>query len=505
MARSVIIRRFDGGISSTERPDTINQQTNALGFDIFKDRHKLTKTQSSTYDTASGGSSSTNEATVLDAVKRDTDGLIIGAGVTSSSSMNFRFWRKNSDMTGYWQQNSNAGLSVTNYGVYCNLYKGSFYGYAGGSTEGRLYRYDSDSAQTLIGTTSDANLNYTPKPIVHSQDNILYMCNNKTVSKYDGTTFTASAFTLPYACFGMYEYGTYLAFLFQTPFGCKIGLWGRDTSLTTLQDIIDVDNGKGLIVALIDGYLTTVTQIPYDPYTISFNTGLETPQIIVRMFSGGTMREVARAQIGLSENGSSQFLLNKYFTKDGTLFFSTNSNALWRFGRNTDGMYVLSRDYQAVYSSNNIVSTYGLFALGDYFFVPQRHNGSSPNDGLLARTNQNGFYANSSFYETTINPSMPIEDRNKEKQLTRIAVKVYSQATGSGTVTVKYAFDSASYSTAIAETSISSGYKNYEASAQTDSLPFLSGRDLKLRLEATFRIDYIEVEYEYEILNTLIN
>lgn len=504
MAKTVIINRWDGGIPTSERPHTINQQSNSLGFDIFKDKHKLVKLQSSTFDTASGGSSSTNEAVVCDAIKRDTDGLLIGAGYTNASNYAFRFWRKNSDMTGYWQQNSVSGASAQNFGIYCNLYKGSFYGFVGTSSTGTLYRYDSDSAMTTIGSISDANTNYTPKPIVHSQDNILYMVNNKTVGKYDGTTFNASAFTLPYPCFAMWEFGTYVAFLIQTPFGCKIALWGRDTSLTTLQDIIDVDNGKGLVLAMLDGYLVTVSQIPYDPYTISMSTSLETPQIVVRMLIGGVMKEVARAQIGLSENGSSQFLLNKYFIKDGTLFFSSNSNALWRFGKNEDGIYVLTRDIQAVYSTNNLISTYGIFALGDYFMCLHRHSGSSPNDGLLGRTNQNGFYANSSFYETTINPSMPIEDRNKDKQLTRIAVKVYSQATGSGTVTVKYAFDGASYSTAIAETSISNGYKNYEATAQTDSQPFLSGRDLKIRLEATFRIDYIEVEYQYELLNTTL-
>lgn len=510
----VLINRFDGGLSQSERPQTINEQSASGGFDIFSDPFLLKKIDSlNTNELASGGSVTAGECPVYDATKRASDGRIIGVGVRSSANTTFYFYRKDSSITGNWQQNSAAASNVSNANAYAVLYKDNQYGYVLSTSDARLYRYDSDAAMTLIGTTADYT-SICPKPVVHSQDNILYMASNKTVSKYDGTTFTASAITLPYYISSMCEYGTYLAIACQAPEGGLIYLWGRDTSLSTLQDVIKVDNGKLQIIENLDGYLTSVTETPYDPGGVIATSG-SFKTITVRMYTGGSMKMVKKTYLGYTENGSGQLLSHKKAIRDGSLIFSTGSNYLMKFGLNKDGQYVLSRDAMAITSSGspNIIILRSFFVLGDYLFVSSYNTAGSPSDGILYRNNGlNGGgpeYFSTSYYTTTINPSMPISDRIKDKQLKKIAVQFYSGSISQGTLTVKYSIDKgATYTTLISEDfstrSIPAKYHRIEADQDTSGDQFKTGIEFMFKIETTYQIDIASFWYEYAPTNSLI-
>jgi hypothetical protein len=509
----VLINRFDGGLALGERPQTINEQSASQGYNIFVDPFKLKKIDNLTVnETASGASVTSGECPVFDATKRASDGRIIGVGqTTGSGSTTFRFYRKDSSITGNWVQNSSAGSSITNYNAYAVLYKDVQYGYYTQSSESRLYRYDSDSAMTLIGTTADFHSSITPRPVVHSQDNILYMATNKTVSKYDGTTFTASALTLPYYISSMCEYGTYLAIACQAPEGGVIYLWGRDTSLTTLQDVIKVDNGKLQIIENLDGYLVAITETPYDPNTSSISIASTYKTITARMYVGGTMKKIKQTFIGISEAGSNQLLQNKKAIRDGTLIFSTGSNYLMRFGLNQDGQYVLSRDAEAVGQGKTLVTQYGFFILGDFLFSCFRASSGSPSEGLLYRNNSTlntgvGEYIDTAYYTTTINPSMPIVDRLKDKELQKVAIVIYTGSTSTGSVTVKYSVDNGSnYSTLISKSgSFNSNYIRLEATQDSSGDPFKSGIEFLFKIETTYQIDILQFYYEYENMDSLI-
>lgn len=513
----VLINRWDGGVSLSERPQTVNEQNASQGFDIFRDSFKLTKIDNLTVnELAAGASVTSGECPVFDATKRASDGRIIGVGQTSGSgSTAFRFYRKDSSITGTWQQNSSSGNGVTFYNAYAVLYKDVQYGYYTQSSESRLYRYDSDSAMTLIGTTADYHSAITPKPVVHSQDNILYMATNKTVSKYDGTTFTASAVTLPYYVSSMCEYGTYLAIACQAPEGGIIYLWGRDTSLTTLQDVIKVDNGKLQIIENLDGYLVAITETPYDPYTAAISIAGTYKTITARMYIGGSMKKIQSTFLGSNEIGSNQLLSHKKAIRDGTLIFSTGSNYLMRFGLNQNGQYVMSRDAQAAGGSKTLVNQHGFFVLGDFLFSAFRASTGSPSEGLLYRNNstQNSGtaeFADTAYYVTTINPTMPISDRMKDKTLTAVALKCYSLSTSTGTVTLKVSTDNgATYTTLISQNAATTAFPNkyfrIEASEDTSSNPLPSGIEFLFKIETTYKIDPIEFFYEYETTNSLIN
>ena len=513
----VVIKRWDGGVAQSERPETINEHADnndAIfpvsngGFNVFADSFKLTKLTSPTVnETASGASVVAGECPVFDAVKRGTDGMIVGYGMTSvSGSALARFYRKDSSITGSWVQNSASGSGVnTANGAYCILYKDLFFGYSSNSVvDAKLYKYVTDSSQTLIDTVSDYAEGALPRPVVHSQDKKLYYASNKTVRTYDGTTASAGI-TTDYPIISMCEYGTYLAIACQTPTGGIIYLWGRDTSLSTFQDVIKVDNGKLQIIENLDGYLVAVTQTPYSPYSAF----LEIPVVYsyagtvnVRMYVGGTMRLIKKARLGNNEQNSTQKLLTLKMVKDGKLFFSTNSNFLWAFGMNRDGQYVLARDQQIAYTNRTLDTLYGLFALGEYVFGMQQTTTGSPNDGLLQRTDAT-FGSDYSYYGTPINPSMPLEDRGKLKKLKSVYVKCIS-LTSSGTVALKYGYDSNGAMVDILNESVTSTRtKIFEATAENGGLPFAETRDLTFQIGIVGQVDVVELGYEYEIMNSI--
>lgn len=521
----VIIKRWDGGVAQSERPETINEHADNNdtfpgsngGFNVFADPFKLTKLTSPTInETASGASVTSGECPVTDAVKRETDGKIIGVGATSASSnLLFRFYRKDSSITGAWQQNSDTtsslGVSLDGGGAHAVLYKSNFYGFVSNvsSTAARLYLYNTDSSHTLVGTISDYSLNNkSVKPVYHSQDKYLYMAAGKTIASLTGatstTTFTASAFTTPFEITSMCEYGTYLAVLMQSPEGGIIGLWDRSNS-TLFADTFKVDNGYAGIIENIDGYLTTVSQTPFDPYSYSIPVVYSYAGTInVRMYIGGTMKLIKKARLGNNENNETQHLLNRKMIRDGRLFFSTNSNFLWSFGMNSEGNYILARDAQVARPNRSVTAVYGFFSLGEYLFACQRTVTGSPNDGLLQRTDSS-FGSDASYFNTPINPSMPLEDRHKLKRLTKVYIKCTSLTT-SGTVNVKYGYDTNGSQVDLINESVTSlRPKYYEASSEVGGNPLAESRDFAFQVTLTGQIDAVELGYEYDIIETLAN
>ena len=305
----------------------------------------------------------------------------------------------------------------------------------------------------------------------------------------------------------MCEYGTYIALACQTPTGGIIYLWGRDTSLTTFQDVIKVDNGKLQIIENIDGYLVAVTQTPYSPFSAFSAIPVVysyAGTINVRMYVGGTMKLIKKATLGNNEQNSTQKLLTLKMVKDGKLFFSTNSNFLWAFGMSRSGEYILSRDQQIAYTNRTLNDLWGLFALGEYVFGLQTTTTGSPNT-ILQRTDATMSTNDYSYFGTPINFGMPIEDRGKLKKLKSVYLKGTSLTT-SGTVNLKYGYDSNSGLVDILNESVTSVRpKFFEAEAESGGEQFAETRDLTFQIGVLGQIDITEFGYDYDIINTAAN
>lgn len=506
----VSINRFDGGYAQSERPETTNENLGILGFDVFQDKFKLRKANACEQRIISNVSSST-DINLLDAIKRDTDGLIVGIGTNEGSgggSGILRFYSNASGgLTSTWTKGTVTfgGDSVTNGNGYMVLYKSRFFGVYQKSNNTSVYEYINDSSVGSIGSTGDYNA-ITARPVVHSQDNIMYVAGGKTISKYDGTTWTASAITLPYNITSMCEYGTYLAIACQAPFGGVIYLWGRDTSLTTLQDIIKVDSGKLMIIENLDGILTSVSQTPFDPSVASGSSiGYSNFRTLtVRQYTGSQMKKNKSVTYSVqNEAGQDQSLQNRKLIKNGTLYFSTSANCLWRFGVNSDGQYILTQDMNISYLGTNIIALYSFFLLGDYIMGCVRVTTGviTPTDGITVFSDATGSVdsSDSSYYISPINPNMPIEDRGKKKKLKKIGVRVYVANTTQGSVVLQYSLDGGSYLTATTQSStFSTKLNTFIAEVNDDLSQFDDFTEIKIKVSVTYEVDVLEVFYEYD-------
>ena len=115
-------------------------------------------------------------------------------------------------------------------------------------------------------------------------------------------------------------------------------------------------------------------------------------------------------------------------------------------------------------------------------------------------------YTATSKFVTSINPSMPIADRYKDKQLeaVQIAFTAASPSSLDSTAVLKYSFDGASLTTVISSAQDTNGEYVVEATNDSSAEPFLSGRELTLQVESVNNAKIKEVRYKYSVLNTTI-
>lgn len=490
----VIINQFDGGRAQSDRDTTTNENIDCSGFDILLDENTLVPYTGNSIDHLSSGSG-TSSTYVIDAVLTTT-GQIIGVAYLTTSG--FRFVRKDSlNPRSFWVVNSASDAGNT--ARWAIAYKGGAYGLA----DERLYRYDSDTAHTLIGTISGSGTGTIVKPIVHSQDNVMYMASGKILSKYDGTTFTASAFTMPYDVIALEEYGQYLAVFCQGPDGKSVVyLWGRDTSLSTLQQVIEVGEGLGKILVNLEGVL----------YAISEKTG----KVIIRGYLGGVFTKLKQIEVR-QLSGSTYFgtLYDKRIKSGGNVFFTTGGQNIICFGKNKKGQYIVTRDRNMAITAG-ISSIHGLFAVEStygnsqetvffYTYTAGSEAGVNyfTNTALYAASPSASNYG-TAVYTTTLNPSMPIEDRNKEKQLQKVWIKIAPMHLSFGSITVEYSVNGSSFVTVISQNStFTNNIMIFEASAENTGASFLNGSEYKFKITSTSGVSITEFGYSYDNINTL--
>lgn len=512
--KPVYINRFDGGRAQSERPNTINEQLDGYGFDIFTDNYKLKRAPMCTTNLTTG---SNYDLFINDAAERLSDGLVVGVGQVSSASTVGKFYSNNSNILGNWTQNTQNFAAINTQGnSFINLYKDNFYATIETSSNVSVYKYTNDSTIVSIGNVADRNA-IVPKPVVHSQDNILYVAGGKTIGKYDGTTWTGSAITLPYTITSMCEYGTYLAIACQAPFGGVIYLWGRDTSLTTLQDVIFVDAGALMIIENLGGILTAITESNFEvSTTASPSLSFDNKVLSVRQYTGATMQEIKSTTYSFTnENGGNQTLKNKKLIKNNTLYFSTNTNHLWRFGKTKSGQYSLVKEIKIALASNNLIDFYGMFQLGDYFVTCLRFVSNivaSVSNGI-SRAYFNNIdlttaraTSDTAYYYTTINPSMPESDKNRDKQLKYVCIRGWSNSTSEGNISVEVSVDNGVTYTTLVNQSATYTTKllKFTALEDTSNNPLSSGVEFIFRLSTQYYVDILDFEYGYEVVDPIL-
>lgn len=488
MSVTVIQNKWDGGHAEDLRTTAVDECEKSLNFDIFTNPHLLIPYPDSIADTLNSGNMSDIQVADVDISVISGTNYITGSGYESSVSTKTAFYTKlGGSLSSNFEQQAvaAAGAYVKGTGV---VYKDLFYALRyNGSGTWNLDRFNGASV-TNCGSIS-SSVTSCPRPFVHPLDNKLYIAIGTTISSWDNSTLTTTTTILPSGMTptSLTDYGSYLAIAMTPTRGNGknvVYLWGRDATINTLQGNIDFGEGNLLILESLNNTLIGIVQPQY-----AFSTAI-TNKIIVRQYAGGAVETLKSIVVGTSDNLASVKTKNA----DKLYFGSQNADdCVYVVGKNKEGRYVITKDR---YLDNGTTTTSGLKAVSMIGDVMWRGINSTYK---LMRSSTT--YTSTSVFRTTINPSMPLGDRYKLKQLE--AVQISYTGASTGTTAVKYSVDGSAFTSVISATN-ATGEQVAEATNENDGTVFLSGREFQFQLESSGGAKIKEIRYRYSVLNTVV-
>lgn len=491
---TVILNRWDGGIAEDKRTTSINQSEESLNFDLLNEPFRMSPYPNTTDETVSTLPMDDYEIDSVDTCVISGTTYFVGTGKKNSSSAVPTFYTK-TDANGTWVYQA-EGTSAYVRGSLV-VYKDTAYCLSNNGTQYILWRFNSAGSVTNIGNLATTATFYA-RPFIHPQDDKLYVAVGNKIGVWNNSTFDTS-FSLPASnCVitSMTDYSGYLAIVANNSSVPMCYLWGRDTSLTNVQNIIPLGNGRVSIVENLYNSLIFIMSPVTTAGTISKNL------LYVKQYSGGNVDTVKTIEIDSIETIRSYKLKNE----DSLYFGADNSKSIYRVTKNKNGEIVVLRDKFYLSDGSDIGSFAGISAIGDVFWFGVFDPGTG--EYFLKRTrvdflSESQTFTAPSTYKTTINPNMPIVDRYKDKQIEAFRVS-YTGVT-SGTLTLKYAVDGSTMTTAVSK-STSAGEYTIEATSQEDGSPFdiKTGRELQFQIETTGGVKIKELAYRYKTKETTL-
>ena len=403
------IINFAGGASSDIRDIFPNKFSITKHFDIFTNPSKLIPHRDMEDDNTITGLTTMADYDVTDFVVGQvstTDQDLFAMGVKGGGSNLTKIFVKTSPINGAWTAPANAEASAGNI-VSGNLveYKSYLWGF---HLNNKLFKYgDITGAATFTDqvSTTSATITSTAQGII-GPDDILYMPYNNIIGRVNAAgSFTDSVLTLPskYRITSICNYGNSLAIAccIKDPnlFGdMKVYIWDRDSSLSTVTDIIDFGEGNDLKIGIVDGYLVGMVK-KYPNAMVWTNAGA----IIVKVVYGNTAhtiferRESSTSILGKAlSKGNKMYVLNNCRIIDSEVSgVSQGTNGIWCIKRNFDGTWAITVDKIFDNVSSTTIVGYGNFA--DYWWI-------SDTNGNIVKTNDasTGQYTFNSVYESQI-------------------------------------------------------------------------------------------------------
>ena len=482
---TVILNKFDGGHAQDLRTFATDQCAESLNFDNLNKPHLLQPYLDMVTESVVVGLGNIADYELNGITQTDVSGTtyFVTMGKESDVDANPTFYYK-TNVTDKWTQGG-VGTPGSVLNGTLTTYKGKAYMMSVVSDTYRLWQFTNVSTATSVGTLTYAGSGVikTPRPFVHPEDNVLYMAIGNVIAKWDGTTFTSYTSILPegYSATSLTNYGSYLAISMIHNLGIekpKAFLWGRDSTVNTLQGVIDFREGYLNIIENIDNVLYAV---------ITPVASLINPQLSIRAWAGGSIQDVVNIDIA----GSST-LIAKSSTKEGLYFALSSDDCVYRLGKNKDGRVVLTKDRYIATGSDVTLVDIGFY--GEYMFA------AFGSGSFYRTTNSLSVFSSTSKYKTTLNPSMPISDRLKKKQLR--AVQVSYTGVASGTVALKYSVDGSAMVSIISESTTAT--EEVKEATKAASAQFEAGREYQFQVETTGGVKIKEIKYSYDLLNTQI-
>lgn len=418
------------------------------------------------------------------------NGIIYGLGVQQSGTAFPRIFSR-TDLTGStWTEITGAGNIAISARTDADLpafayYKTTdrFYGVSGGT---KVWSQDLTGLST---NTSEASITYTTVSNFHrhSKDDCLYLGYDNKIARNNAGSWTTAALTLPanLVVTSLDEYGNYLVIACRdkNKGSSKVFLWNRDSSLATIDEVLDWGTGELMTIFNIDGYLVGVSYT----YTLS-GTSLDNSSTILtrttlRYWGGGQPKKFAEytgASISPAVNGT---LFKRTYNSRGYFMASipigtTAYQGIWSIARTPNSAYpfglVLDRYINGGTTAN--VQPSGFIIVGDYVLSSYTVSGTYKMD----KTDDAATYTNTSVYETTIQDA---GDPTQQKQLLMVSVATVPLPSG-GQVVLKYKKDAeTSFTTILTHSTANAISKDATRKADGKSLP--SFKEITLRLEIT--------------------
>ena len=305
-----------------------------------------------------------------------------------------------------------------------------------------VWAYDPDGGTAFAGTAKDLGA-YTniQQGLVHSKDDILYVPYDNKIAKFDNSTWTAPALTLPahLKINSISEYGNYLAIACGpiSGFGKSVVyLWDRDATLTTLSESIDWGEGELFVLEEIEGVLIGISNVGKGA---SFNN-----RLVFRYLNGNkatVFNELLSQEVtsGLTSIYAKYKQNNYlYFVFGMTFYDGTAQLGIWKLGKNKEGNFALSFDRTLRNDATGITITkfYGLIVVGDFLFFTYDDSGTITVRKTIEKSGTDEFVA-TSIYETII---LNGEDSSKTKKLLSVTV-LTEPLPAAGQIVLKYKKD----------------------------------------------------------------
>jgi len=498
MSKTVIINQHDGGHAEDIRTFATNESTSSVNFDIYTNPTKISPLPDMIAETITSGSGIMTDFDITDVIACDISGTtkIVGYGRKSSASTEATFFEKSSssDITSAFELKVSSGGATPRKNTLVE-YKGFAYAM---SSATNLVKFTPPATWTDVGTiTGGLATDTNPKPFVHPEDGIMYIAKGYVIAKYDGSTLTNSALVLPSTrqITSLTNYGTYLAIATKPASGVGnslVYLWGRDTSLTTLQGIINWGDGALEILENINETLIGISETN----NIGSYTTNNQNKFTVSYYAGGgnvtPIKEFVR---------DSGYVLKNYKVKhNNRIYFGFDTdNAIWVCGKNKEGRYFVAKNSYITPTGSFITGTLdGISIVGDILFTSYTDAGVG---GYLARTSTT--YVNESVFITSVNQKMELGDRYKDKQLKHVQLAYEVDSTNATVALGYYNDDNANLQTVISKNQTALGQYVTQASADSNALPFLSGREYVLRVTSVGNASIKEIKYVYDDIDQL--
>lgn len=499
MAQHIILNRFDGGHAESLRTTATNECEYSKNFDIFTDPHKLLPYGDSVSDASATANSEISDVDVSLVGSSYILSCIGYEGGVGGSTYPAFYTKANLITLPSQSAVSSANVFQKGSGV---VYKGKFYALAyNGTNQYTLWRFDSASATTNCGSISCSST-FRARPFVHPEDNKLYIVIGTSISVWDNSSLSTGGSydnILPpgFETVSLTDYGTYLAITMRPL--CNNGnsvtyLWGRDATLTTTQGTINWGEGNCLLTENLYNMLFSVI-IPQNVINGSQSGTTLNNSIIIKSWSGGEVSIVKSIPVSSIDNSTTLKIKNR-----GKLYFGFGGDdCVYVFGKNRDGQYTLVKD-RYYNNSTAITSLYGISMVGDILWSAfATVSGKSLMRSTTNLLTEAVAYLSTSIYRTTINPSMPIADRGKNKKLD--AVRITYTGKANGTVRLKYSVDGSTMTSIISE-STTAKEDVKEGTMELTGIPLLSGTEFQFQVESIGGVEIKTIEYKYTVLNS---